>query len=335
MAILNMKPGSVEIEADVTTKLNSMEEPARETPGGLWPIQARSYELDEFRLMAGWPVSIPTYDVRCATLISGDGEILTDRDDTTALTTGAAYRWIADPTTYDETALRWAPSQGSGVYWQTSVDYAPTLITDYEYRVESERFYATALNFDSDSRSHMWLDLNGAMSGSSGYTVVMVLSPNSVYGNNVAVPYNGLWCPGGPTPVGDTFVEALEPHWISVTLQGRYLWVETEDTTRTRGVAIAPELNSNAPLYLAMVLGRPETLLYAASGPSSIRVKALPTGDGGVPLDPGVVLGRSTGDVLHTADMALMDIGLYANRLTAAEVRDEFAILSRAYGGDA
>ena len=75
----------------------------------------------------------------------------------------------------------------------------PELIYDYEYRVVNERFIVSALNFDSDTQNHMWTDLASAFGGPLGYTVIMVFSPNSAYGNNVEVPYNGLWCHGGDT----------------------------------------------------------------------------------------------------------------------------------------
>ena len=281
--------------------------------------------MDEYRLMAGWPVEVPPYDIHCISMVSASGEVLSDREEPSAITTGALYRWIADPDLYDTTALRWVPvtSQATPVYWETGVDSAPVLITDYEYRVENERFYGNALNFDSDDQNYMHADFSATLGGAAGMTVLMVMSPNSTFGNNVQIPMNGLWCPASKAG-----------NWTEITVQGRYLWLESESQERTRVISINPALNGNAPMYLAMVLGRPEATFYVGEGPSAIRTATVPSGAEGVPLDYDILLGRVAEDLEHNLDMALFEMNVYANRLSASQVRDEFALLSRAYGGD-
>ena len=69
-------------------------------------------------------------------------------------------RWVADANFYDQISLRWRPIQSNVSPWETSPEHAPTLITDYEYRIGDERFIGmTALNFDSDTPDYMWNDL--------------------------------------------------------------------------------------------------------------------------------------------------------------------------------
>jgi hypothetical protein len=306
-------------------------------PGGLYPLHAAAYEVDEYRIMAGWPVPVPPYEIRANTMISAIGEVFAQRSDPTSVVTDATVRWVADADYYSVTDLKWRPlSVGPlNMDWGTSGNYAPVLIPEYEYRVKNERFYRTALNFDSDTRKHMWLDMSGVMGGLSGYTVIMVMSPNSQYGNNLSVPYNGLWCPGRPSPGTDTFTEDTGDSWMGITMQGQYLYLETESKERTRGISINPALNDNAPMYLAMVFQRPDVVFYVGEGPSSVRVKTLPSGEAAATsLNGEIVLGRTTGDVLHTADMALFDLGIYTKLLTATEVAAEFSKLSQAYGGD-
>lgn len=335
--MVRIRPGVVEVTMDVGVSMNADPPQVVDAPGGLYPLQARAFEMDEYRLMSGWPVSVPKYDIRARTLVSATGEKFADRLDPISVKTGALNRWVADDTLYDETALTWHPLQDGTdrPVWTTSSNYAPIFIPEYEYRVKDERFYHSALNFDSDTRKHMWCDFTSTIGGSSGYTVIMVMSPNSVYGNDIDVPYNGIWSPGKPSPGTPTFADPLQAHWMAVTIQGNYLYLETESTGRTRGISVAPSLGSTAPLYLAMVFDRPEVTFYAGDGPSSIRVKTLPTGTTDpVPLDGRITLGRTVGDVLHTADMALFDLGIYPNRLQASEVASEFSLLSQAYGGD-
>lgn len=335
--MVDLRPVGVEVEVSSRVRATDSAQALEEAPGGLYPLMSRAFELDDYRTMAGWPVSVPKYDIKAYSMISATGEVLAAREDNTAIRTGALLRWIADSSSYDETSLLWTPHQdgtGQNPRWATSAEFAPTLINNYEYRVKNEVFRHSALNFDSDTRNHMWIDFSTSIGGSGGYTVIMVISPNSTYGNNVDVPYNGIWCPGGETPAGETFAEPLPTNYMGVTMQGRYLWLETESTSRARGIAIDPELNTNAPMYLAMVFSRPEFKFYAATGPANVRIESLPSGSISNPLNDSVVLGRSTGDILHTADMALLDLNIYANRLTGEEIMAEFAVLSRSYGGD-
>lgn len=321
---------------ETTTTLVTAEQQIRsiELPRGLYPLKSSAWDIDEYRIKAGWPVPIPKCDIRAITLASASGALIGNRDVPTALLTNAELRWVADADLYNETTLQWVPLQGSDPVWQTSVEYAPTLVTNYEYRIDDERFVEmSALNFDSDTMNHMWANFSYTFGGSAGYTVIMVMSPNSVYGNDLDVPYNGLWCPGDATPTGQTFTEDTGEHWVSATIQGKYLYVETDEVARTRVLSLSQQLSSSAPTYVAMVFTRPQAVVYVATGPNSIQSKNVVTGAAPVPVNGKIVLGRSTGDVLHTADMALFDLGMYANPLTPAEVQREFALLSRVYGG--
>lgn len=326
MAIKQMKPGATAISATAITKAGVVPKQIRELPGGLYPLHSAAFEMDEYRIMAGWPVPLPAYDIRIQTMMTADGTVVADRDPPTSLTTNADMRWIADSSYWDLTSLRWAPIQGEVPPWTASPGSDPTLITDYEYVVEDERFVEmTCLNFDSDTRDYLANDLNLVMGGSNGYTVIWVLSPNSVYGNNDDIPANGLW---GPMTNADT-----PPGWFSLTIRGNYVYLQNDSSPDMRGVTIGMGQRSNAPMYLAMVVGRPQATLYAASGPSSIRSRRIPTWEGDHALRGDFWLGR-TPLTPGTADMALFDLGIYGDMLTAAQVGAEFASLSTIYGGD-
>lgn len=336
MPTKSMVPGRSNVTIDSALLTTAEASQLHELPGGLYPLQTRSYETDEWRVMAGWPVAVPNYDIRANTMVSASGEVFSGRDDNTQVRTGALLRWVADASYYDEVSYTWKPHQdqtGQQVVWTTSASFAPVLLTDYEYRVKDERFVVEALNFDSDSQCHMWADFSSTIGSGNGYTVIMVMSPNSAFGNDIDVPYNGLWCPGRATPVGDTFVEAINDEWLSVNIQGGYLYVGSESTAEERVASISQQIGTNSPMFLAMVFARPETTIYVGSGPEKISAYTYEAGEGLV--DDGVVLGRSTGDILHTADMALMDLNLYGDRLTKAQVRNEFALLAGCYGGSA
>jgi hypothetical protein len=326
VVVKQMKPGSTAITAKAMTKAGVVPPEIRELPGGLYPLHSAAFEMDEYRIMAGWPVPVPAYDIRAETLMSADGTALADRDPPTSLVTGATFRWIADTNYYDLTSLRWAPIQGGAPPWTAMPGSDPTLVTDYSYRVGEEMFTSmTCLNFDSDTADYLSCDLNLAMGGSNGYSVIMVMSPNSVYGNNPDVPANGLF-----GPMGDA---DSPPGWFSLSIRGNFVWLSSDDSTDQRGVSIGTGQRSTAPMFLAVVVGRPQASLYAASGPSSLLTKRIPTGDASRALRADFWLGR-TPLTPATADLALFDLGIYGDMLTPAQVASEFALLSGIYGGD-
>lgn len=325
MAVLAISPSVVEVVMEAQNQVNVQPPVALEAPGGLYPMIARSYVMDEYRVMSGWPVAVPNYDIHARSMISANGLVLSDREPPTNIETDAIVRWVADAEYFDEVTLEWRPLQNNQIRtpWLMNSSFMPDLITEYEYRNDNEKFYLPALNFDSDAGEFLMADFTANIGGASGYTVLMVMSPNSVYGNSDTVPYNGLWTHGSSSP-----------YWIDVTMQGQYLWLETESTPRIRGISVNPSLQGNRPMFLAIVLGRPDVMFYCAEGPGSIRVKRIPTGTTEpVPLDASVILGAAP-DLTHTADMALLDLGIYADRLTTDEVTTEITKLAQAYGGD-
>lgn len=332
--MVELQMSDVQVTVSAQLRCNAHFPQVYEAPGGLFPMRAKTFELSEYRMKAGWPVPIPGHDIFARTLVSGEGEKFSNRDNPATIRTKATTRWIAEGFNYD--TLAWNPIQDEtqGLQWYSSASYAPVLLTDYAYRLGGEVFIHSALNFDSDNQNHLWTDLSATYGGASGYTVLMVMSPNSTYGNDPTVPYNGLWCPGHPSPGTETFTEPAPTYFSAVTMQGYYLYYEDELKERTRTVSIANGLGANAPVYIALVMGRPDIAFYCGNGPSSITVKHIPAGGTTpVPLDGHITLGRTPGDVLHTADMALFDLGLYGRPLSATEIQTEFALLSQCYGG--
>jgi hypothetical protein len=330
--------GRTEIQLTARGKAGKIPPALQEVPGGLYPLMSAAFEVDEYRILSGWPMPVPDYDIRIECLVSGDGDVLGNRDSPTALLTDADMRWVADSDFYDEVGLQWNPIQGGVSPWRTTVENAPTLISDYEYTIGDERFVEmTVLNFDSDTANYMWNDLTGFIGGTFGYTVIMVMSPNSMYGNNATLTNNALWSPD------DTVITGFEDDgkpildgsaWTMFTMQDQMLWMTTEEKAQQKGVAIGNGLSSTAPIFLAIVVSRPQTTLYAASGASKVDVKALAAGEAPEPLNTSFWLGSGPFGNSATMDMALLDLGIYGNPLTADQVVAEISALSGVYGGD-
>lgn len=324
MALKQIKPGPVQIIVEARTRANTLPRKLTSVPGGLYPMKSAAFEIDEYRLAVGWPVGVPSCDIRSSTLVSGDGSMLADRDNPTAVLTGANYRWVADDDFYNETAVQWVPIQGGSPAWEGDPAHLPTLLSDYEYVIADERFTEmTVLNFDSDTTDALNTNLSRAMSTELGYTLMMVMSPNSVYGNNTDVSFNTLWA--NPPDPDKTSIE--------LTLVDNYLWVELSDKPIQRGIAMARAVSVASPSYLAVVINRPTLTMYLGQGPSSIAFKTLDIGPKSKPISGDVLLGQHPADTLHNGDMALFDLSIYANPLSADQVKDEFALLSGIYGG--
>lgn len=338
MTQVPLSPGKTEIQLTARNRASRIPPRLLNVPGGLYPMMSAAFEVDEYRIMSGWPVPVPDCDIQIECLVSADGEVLGNRDSPLALTTNADMRWVADSSYYDQVTCQWVPIQGHVTPWETTPDHAPTLITDYEYVLGDERFVdMSALNFDSDTSDYMWNDLALMMGGTFGYTVIMVLCPNSVYGNNQTVTNNALFGPTssiitGTDSSGKPILDGSA--WVQFTVSDKMLWMTTEEKRRSKGVAMGNGEENTTPFYLAMVVQRPQTTLYASSGPSKVDSKALAAGAAPEALNTRFWLGNGPFPENSSMDMALMDLSIYGNALSKKDVLAEFSSLSSVYGGD-
>ncbi len=324
MAIVQVVPGKSEVQLAAWAKGRRIPPKLRNIPGGLFPLMSAAFQVDEYRMMSGWPVPVPDCDIEIKCLVSAEGAVLGNRDAPTSLITGADMRWVADNNYYDQTSFLWAPIQGSVSPWTTTAGYAPTLFTDYDYTIGDERFLdMTVLNFDSNTHDFMWNNLDQVMGGVMGYTVIMVLSPNSMYGNDDSVADNALWGP-----------DSISGAWSQFTVKNQALYLTTEEIPAQKGVGFGSASHNTAPTYLALVVNRPQTTMYAASGPSNVLSKSLVAGAAAEPLSTRFWLGNGPYLDSATMDMALFDLGIYGNPLTKDQVVTEFSSLSTIYGGD-
>src|ERR1044072_2518341 len=118
MADVSMVPGRTEIQLTARGRASRIPPEIRDVPGGLYPLMSSGWEVDEYRLMAGWavagrgcgirvggladewrlragwPVPVPDCDIRIECLVSAEGDILSNRDSPTALITNATMRWV-------------------------------------------------------------------------------------------------------------------------------------------------------------------------------------------------------------------------------------------------
>lgn len=322
MATVSFRPGKVSVTIAASSAIHVVPQEFQDVAGGLYPVRLAAWELDPYRLANGWPTQVPTHDVHARSYVSAEGDVLADRLSARDVDTAAHVRWIADSDTWDITDLRWRSWGGAATLDLVGgAGTEPVLINEYEYKFNNELFLVDGMQFDADSGDHLELELTNALGGVAGYTVILVGSFTTLSGNDV--PYSGVWCPADTTEA-----------WMSATLQGTSLYLETEQTQRQRVLNLANLLSEAAPLMLALVFDRPNATFYAASGPSSIIKASIQSGSDVVPLHPSVYLGRSGTDLTHTSDMTLMDVGLYATALTPAQVRSEFSTLSSIYGGD-
>jgi hypothetical protein len=302
------------------------------------PYNMAHFQLDDYRINKGWPVAVPPYDIRATGFVSSTGDIITARPHPASVKTAADLRWIPTTETWDDISLRWSPedSPNPGYTWATSVEYAPTYLDDYSYRVGKEIITRSALNFVSEQHEHIWSDFNGGFGSLGGFTVIMVLSLQSRFGTDGPdVDYAGLFCAGHATPASDedlTFDEVVTGATSDLHLRGRHLWVDGTEGGFQQLFPINLALTRAQPSYLAITVNPPYTKVYMGFGVSTMQVSSARTGDAASNhLD--WVIARSTGSLKHCADMSLFDLSLYANPLDEEELLSEVATLSQAYGG--
>lgn len=331
MAARTLYPAPVKVAVNTSARAVKTTRPAKLE--GLRPFRLRLFDAPEFRMRNGFPVEVPDIDVRQAHLASASGERLASRPGARELQTSANARWVADPDFYRDVDFHWLPiySDLGSVSFDSAPVLGPTLIEDYTYAIDNERFTARALNFDRDSSQHMWSQVD-ALTGSAGFTVIMVCTMNSAFGNTDGAGYSGLFCSGQPTTGSGTLDEYVE-NAFQVQLVNNTIRIVTDEQT-SPALQIAGLMSSTAPFYLALALGRPSSVVYAGRGTRGLQRVVVRTGTDDLAFQGSFVLGRSYGDTLHTADMAVLDFGLYADRLTSDQVREEIALLSSVYGGE-
>lgn len=300
------------------------------------PYNVAHYLLDDYRIRNGWPVAVPKFDIRCKSLTSVTGDVVSYRPSPGGLTTAADVRWIPTELTWNDTdfTLRPEDSPYTNFVWQSSVGFAPTYLNNYTYRVGKEIITRNGLNFNADQKEHLWSNFSGGFSGTTGYTMLMVLSLSSRFGLDGEVQdYSGLLCSGHPTPGGDTFAETITGNDTNLQLRGRYLYANGGEVSGFQQMfPINLALTRTQPSYLAITVDPPYTKVYMGFGAPGMQKAQFSSGaPQGSALD--WVLGRATGDVLHCADMTVFDLNLYANPLSDTELLGEVALLSQAYGG--
>lgn len=299
----------------------------------LVPYNMAHYRLGEFRMRNGWPVEVPPYDVRAHALTSVSGDRLTYRPAPAQVITQAAVRWIAGDS-YDTTALKWRPSVGfPGWTWESAAEFAPTAIEEYSYRVDREIVVRPALHFNEDAHQHMWSNFAGAMTSATSFSFLMVLNLNSSASADTATPnWSGILSPGHPTPGGaTTFAEPVVGSSFAIQVRGKTLFANPDQTGFKQMYSIAPMMERTAPCYLGVTVTPPYLYVYAGNGPSTLRYAMVECGTDATTM--AFVLGRSTGTLLHGADMSVFDLGFYVDPLTKEQMVSQVAVLAGSYGG--
>ncbi len=161
----------------------------------------------------------------------------------------------------------------------------------------------------------------------------MVCTLNSVYGNSDR-SYAGISSNGKPTVGRGILNEEFDSPFETRLINNRIVFKPKNYTVTDQYIGVGDLITRNPPFYFVVTLGRPKTTMYVASGPRDIRRVDISAGDEADPFSGSLVLGRSLGDTLHTADMAVMELGIYADRLTPSQVRTEISLLSSVYGAD-
>lgn len=309
-------------------------------PHTIRPYRINIFDAPDFRMKNGWPTSVPDYDVRGEVLVSADGVVIDDRPSPYNIQLDPTLRWIADSQSFSVTDLAWYPTESEvgSIAWNSSPTWLPTLIEDYTYTIGAggttgEQFTAQLLNFDTDSVEHMWCNIE-PLNESFGYTIIMVARFASVYGDDEASGFTGIIGNGSATPAYgrlDDEEDFIEFPW-QLRLFNDKLVFRTDNDRLT--VGIPDFVHRSPPSYIALAIGRPETTMYVSKGPNAILEKTCFAGERGQPFSGELVLARSLGDTTHTADVGIMEISVYADKLSSHDIRTKISRLASVYGSE-
>lgn len=329
--LLAPDPVAIPLESGATATVSTPSFTDPEVLQHIKPHRASVVRLDEYRTRMGWPVEIPRVDSRSLTLATAEGYVISQRPEPDEVGTGAAARWIAGADTYDQVRGSWKPTQGpeTGFRWVTAPDFAPELVEGLSYMVGKEVFRRDGINFDASSRQHMWSQFQGALVGTTGYTVIMAVRLTSRLGNTEGRQFMGIWAPGQAYSAD----EAERYKGFSVLLEGSQIVVDSEEGENHKGLVATSLLASSQVVYLAFSLQHPVSTVWGSLGPGKTTRTDTMVGHDVHSQQMDVLLGRSLGSLENTADMMVMDLGIYYDVLTSEQVEREISILAKSYGG--
>lgn len=318
MTVHHIRTGATKIDLLARGTARIKRDSVLEAAGGLFPYRHSVWDMDPWRMGNGWPQSVPECDISGKVIISCEGEVLADREQPRGIQTSAVARWTADDELWEQDIFRWYPVHSSvPVFFEGFSGDSPVLDLEYEYRVGNEVFLQPGLVFDADAGNYLMADLGSTVGGTYGYSMIMVASLNT---------------PDSRQDYGTIWAHEHSSGWVILSIQGNALYLQSDGAPRKMVLQIADLLSSSQPLMLALVMGRPFAKVYACAGPSVISSGKIETGTEYVAMNPVVRLGND--DEGHQSDMTVFDLGVYQDQLTDAQVREEFAILSSAFGGD-
>lgn len=322
------------MDASVRATINSPAFSSTEIFKNLHPIRLTRVELDEYRTRLGWPVEVPVVDSITKTLASVQGVVLSQRPMPYEIDTGAVVRWVAGRNYYDRYLGSWTPISGDHMdyIWKTNSDFAPILMPKMSYFMGKELITRDGINFDADAQQHFWSDFRGGMAGVvNGYTVVMAVMLNSAMGNTPGRNFMGIWGPGNVPEGPEDWIETDEG--FGVNLEGNKLVIDSESVQNSDGLKATDLLSSSSVVYVAFSLSYPVSTIWGSTGAGTTTFFNTMVGNDMRTQQLQVVLGRSNGSLKHTADMSLMDIGIYEGALGYEDIEREFSILAQSYGG--
>lgn len=336
MATHNIKMAKVQfpIGGAVTVALQRPTQLLDEAQFVFHPIRSQVVELDPFVVRKGWPLELPPINAQSRSFVDVGGAILEHRPAPQNVETGAFVRWIASAETFDDVDYTWVPTFSEAPYvWKSSADFAPTLAEDFQYAAGKEVIIRDAINFDATNQEHMWSQFQAGLEGTSGYTVLMVVWLNSTLGNTEERRFMGIWGPGTVVPdPEETEWDESANEGFALLLEDLELVVDTENGENHVGMPAQLLIETGRPIYLAVSFSYPTSTIWAGLGPDSLQRFYCPVGDVEHFQEMNVILGRSNGSLIHTADMAIFDLGIYSSPLTDGEVRDQISLLSQSYG---
>lgn len=273
------------------------------------------FEVDDYLVISGRPVAPGAAGARLA-ISAGTGTAIASElhPGPMDIVTGADARWLPADATYAGAGAPWAPAVGGGVNWTADPNYAPYLDDGYAYDVRAGvTTPAAAMVFTGGS----WMQLDTPNWSADAVTVVLVAVLRSGGGG-----YYGLI-------ESSSIDEAPDDPRTDFGLRYRRGTVEVYAGSKLASHAVRDE--AGRATILALSLDSNEGRLMVVD--RQISTRAFSTA--GLNLyDLNLFLGRTGGayDVTATAEMDVLELGLYGRALSFAQLADVAHDLDAVYG---
>lgn len=278
----------------------------------LYPLRRTRFDMPAYRLRQGIPYAVPNIDVQSVSTVSLSGATVTNtRPSPLQVAPTSVARWLPTDDTWNGEV--WSAQGGGGRTLVANTWQAPTITHDFHYYVGKELVTRDALLFSTDG-VHSGLISNFTPYMESEWTIMIVGCPLPPRRNALGV---------------SDYYGAIEHVNENFGLRQFSTAIQYHQGTQANNTPMA--LGSQTPVIYAISATETTIRFYRRVLGNTWVLTLARTNGAGVYFMDLLLCGKS-GDLNHTANMALMEVNFYNTRLTDNDFELEASNVYSAYG---